>query len=204
MLKRILIGLIFLLIFSVKAFASPDIAPHNMTNNSSPSPYVTACSSYYSSYNAFYCFDGNWGMGQWWEANSKTGWISLDLGSGNYYSVSSYDVQMPSPYYLNRCPKDWTFEGSNDNSSWNVVDTVTGETGWSIGELRTYTCDVTGTGYRYYRMNISANNGNSSFVLIGELNIYGDPTSPPGPSAPVSLSGKFNMGMDNFNGGLNG
>ncbi len=72
--------------------------------------------------------------------------------------------------------KTWTFEGSNDNMSWNVVDTVASETGWSFGETRTFNCDVTTTPYRYYRMNITANNGDATYTEVNQLNIYGPPS----------------------------
>lgn len=69
-------------------------------------------------------------------------WIlGYDFGAGNeknivQYAVSSYPT---STQTNNRSCKDWTFEGSNDGSNWDVLDTVTGETGWTLGEQRVFT-----------------------------------------------------------------
>lgn len=69
-------------------------------------------------------------------------WIlGYDFGAGNekiivQYAVSSYPT---STQTNNRSPSNWTFEASNDGSTWDVLDTVAGETGWSTGETRTFT-----------------------------------------------------------------
>ena len=69
-------------------------------------------------------------------------WIlGYDFGAGNeqeiiQYAVSSYPTATST---ANRSFKDWTFEGSNNGSDWDVLDTVTGETGWTLGEQRVFT-----------------------------------------------------------------
>lgn len=35
-----------------------------------------------------------------------------------------------------RAPRDWTFEGSNDNENWMLLDSRSGETKWTSGEVR--------------------------------------------------------------------
>jgi hypothetical protein len=64
-------------------------------------------------------------------------------------------------------------QGSNDNSSWTTVDTITGETFASRGLRKEYTCDTPGTtAYRYYRLYINANNGNGSITQLAEIQLY--------------------------------
>ena len=65
-------------------------------------------------------------------------WLQYDMGVGNALSVAEYAVRARSDAN-NGTPKDWTLEGSNDLSSWTVLDTVSNETGWSNGEMRVYT-----------------------------------------------------------------
>ena len=49
-----------------------------------------------------------------------------------------------------RAPKDWTFFGSNDGETWDLLDTQTGETAWSSGgEERFYKFTNTKS-YQYY------------------------------------------------------
>lgn len=112
------------------------------------------------------------------DGNKYTEWISgqdqvaatltMDFGSGNTKQVTRLRVRgnknnKPS------CPKDWTFEGSNDNSSWDVLDTVTESTGW-VGdeEVRAFVLASTGQ-YRYYRMVITANNGNAGYTSFNDI-----------------------------------
>lgn len=149
---------------------SVERAPHNMTGAGSPSPYIAAASSNFPTFDAFRAFDGGLGTGAYWLANSlATGWVSLDFGAGNAWVITSYNVVVNTIPEPNRAPKAWTLEGSNDNSTWTVVDTVTGQTSWGSGENRAFTCGSPGsTAWRYIRINISANNGDT-FVQLGEL-----------------------------------
>jgi hypothetical protein len=63
----------------------------------------------------------------------------------------------------------WTFEGSNDGSAWTTLDTQTGQTTWT---LLTKAYDFTNsTAYLYYRLNVSANNGDATFLEISEITI---------------------------------
>jgi hypothetical protein len=67
-----------------------------------------------------------------------------------------------------RAPKDWTFEGSNDGENWFVLDTRSGETGWTAGEVRDYRV-ANKIAYEYYKFNCTANNGDPGMVSIMEL-----------------------------------
>jgi hypothetical protein len=120
-------------------------------------------------------FDGGYGANQYWSTNySVTGWLKLYIGSTGKI-LGSYALRCSSAQQVTRFPKDWTMEGSDDNSTWNVLHTITSSTAWSQGELRTFTCDVADTEYKYFRLNISANNGTGSydpFTQVGEVNLY--------------------------------
>jgi hypothetical protein len=145
-----------------------DRAPHNMTSNTAPSPYVTAGSTEY--FPAWQAFNGT--LNNYWLTNaSASGTLSIDMGSGNTYIIGTYGIQANSIPEPNRMPKDWTLEGSNNGSDWDTLDTVTGATSWGNGEKRDYTCDVATTAYRYFRLNITANNGDT-YLQVGELYLY--------------------------------
>ena len=72
----------------------------------------------------------------------------------------------------NRAAKDWTLQGSNDNSSWTTIDTVTGQTGWTNWQTRYFKVDTPGS-YRYYKLVVSANNGATDYVSIAEIQLKG-------------------------------
>lgn len=63
-----------------------------------------------------------------------------------------------------RDPKNWTLQGSNDTITWATIDSRSNETFASRGLTRNYTCTNT-TAYRYYRLNITANNGDTGTQL---------------------------------------
>jgi len=149
----------------------PDFAPHDLTANYSHPPFTASASSAISStFDGFAAFDGGIGLNQYWVGTGAgVDWLRLDLGGGSA-TLTSYQVQLTSVAGAEiAAPKNWTMEGSNDGITWDVLDTVTNETAWSLSETRTYTCDTATTAYRSFRINITANNGDPTYTVIGEL-----------------------------------
>ena len=163
--------------------ASPnggDLAPHNMTSNSLPSPYIascTNCSGGYSSSPPYYAFDGT--LANPWATGESTPYpaiLELDLGTGNSVILASYSLASTTSGgsygdWVNSEPKTWTFQGSNDNSTWTTLDTETNVTGWSGGVTKNFPFSTV-VAYRYFRINITANNGGSDNGVIGEVYLY--------------------------------
>ena len=168
---------------------SDDITP-TMTSNSAPSPYVTSANAELdASAAAWKGFDD--AASRWQTPNyTLTGWLKIDLAAANAAIVRRYTLGMNvnTSWYANRCPKDWTFQGSNNDSDWTTVDTQTGETSWSGSEVRTYTCTSNSTSYRYYRINVSAQNGDANYLWIGEVQLM---TATPPPPPPAAGGGGF-------------
>ena len=100
---------------------------------------------------------------------TNTGWVGQDFGTPTIIDLYRIHIKSPTNEPHVTDPRDWTFEGSNDQTVWDVLHTVTDFTsypGWSSFEF------ANSTSYRYYRMNISANNGDSTYVRIRELEMY--------------------------------
>jgi len=88
-------------------------------------------------------------------------WMQQELVNqvaANQYTLTSGN-DAPS-----RDPKDWILAGSNDETTWVTLDTRTGESFDGRNETKEYTFEST-TPYKYYRMSISANNGDGLFQL---------------------------------------
>src|SRR6266853_1711642 len=153
---------------------STDFAPHNMTSDSAPSPYVASGSAEFSPFETYRAFDGTVAGAPHYALCTGAGvcWFKLDTGSGNSHLLVTYDIQVNDVPEPNRAPKTWTMEGSNDNSTWDTLDTVSSETSWGSSERRSYSCDVTSTHYRYFRVNVTANNGDGTYTQIGELYLF--------------------------------
>ena len=70
-----------------------------------------------------------------------------------------------------RCPLSWTFDASNDGSTWTTLDTRTGETGWTQYAFR-YFEFPNDTAYQYYRFYCTSLNGGEKYLYLGELEFY--------------------------------
>ena len=114
-----------------------------------------------------------WGGSTW----ANTGWIGQDFGAGNEKTVVKYRM-LNGISTLTFPPKDWTFEGSADSASWTVLDTQTGVTDWEQATTSNYAekwkeyTFSNSTAYRYYRLNVSANNGHPTYLALTELEMY--------------------------------
>lgn len=110
-------------------------------------------------------FDKNTGTG--WFYNGTTGWLQYDLGHTE--SVESYAIRS-STGLVPRDPKDWQFQGSNDGVTWTTLDTQINQVFVNRLELKTYAI-ANPSLYRYYRLNVTANNGDVVFTDLGELEL---------------------------------
>jgi hypothetical protein len=114
---------------------------------------------------AMRAFDQNTGSG--WFYKGTTGWLQYDHGHTERvqrYTISSASGLVP------RDPKDWQFQGSNDGSTWTTLDTQSNQAFARRLELKTYAI-ANPSFYRYYRLNVTANNGDVDFTDLGELGL---------------------------------
>jgi len=112
-------------------------------------------------------FDINPGS-KWFNGNGgTTGWLAYDFGSGNSQTIKRYAITSANDV-PGRDPKNWQFQGSNDNSTWTTLDTQSNQSFAYRYQTNSYNLGNT-TAYRYYRLNVTANNGDSSGVQLSEL-----------------------------------
>jgi lysophospholipase L1-like esterase len=128
-----------------------------------------------------YAFDQNFST--LWQAQHQTGYLQYQFGSGASYDVTQYKITN-GPTTTGRDPKNWTFKGSNDGSTWTTLDTQTNQTFTAINTTNTYSISNSNS-YKYYQLNITANNGNP-LLEVTELQLMAG-TSIPSP-APTGLS----------------
>ena len=95
-------------------------------------------------------------------------WIKYDLGEGNdaaatYYTVAGYDT-------ADNTWDDWSFQGSNDDSDWDTLDTQSNQKNiiaW--GDVHYEFSNE--TSYRYYRWNVTGVTAGKANVYVKELQI---------------------------------
>ncbi|ABM33247.1 discoidin domain-containing protein [Paracidovorax citrulli] len=115
--------------------------------------------------NARSAFDRN-SATQWFHPGA-TGWLQYDLG--RVQAVERY-VVTSSNDKVQRDPKDWHFQGSNDGATWTTLDTRRGQAFAERYEAKTYPI-AQPAAYRYYRLDITANNGDGGFTDLSELGL---------------------------------
>jgi fibronectin type 3 domain-containing protein len=108
---------------------------------------------------------------KWYGYNSPTGWLQYNFGAGNAQVVKRYTIN--SADVPDRDPKSWNFLGSQDGVSWTTLDSQSNQSFALRMGMNTYNIGIT-TAYRYYRIDITANNGGTSGVAIGDFGLWGD------------------------------
>ncbi len=119
---------------------------------------------------------------KWYDGVTPPGWLQYYLG-GVSKAVVSYSLTSANDV-PQRDPMNWQFQGSMDGLSWTTLDTQTGQVFASRFQAIQYNISNI-TAYKYYRLNILANNGGNGYGLqLAELSFtYSTPpvvsTTPP-------------------------
>lgn len=149
-----------------------DMTP-TMTNYSAPSGVVLASSEVNAGNQAWQAFNDQVNpLSRWIAATSANEWVRYDFGSGNAKVATYYSLVGEAPgESVNRGPKTWIFQGSNDGSTWTDLDTRTNQPTWNqaASEKRVFSIANT-TAYRYYRLFVSTNQG-ADYIAVQELEI---------------------------------
>lgn len=145
------------------------VSPDFMLFNNAPSPYVITATEYQPPYAGFRAFDGDPNtFAHSLNALTTEAWVvKIDLGFAT--QVSSYVVQARSGG-VNHSFKNWTLEGSDNDSTWSICDTRVNEPNMTSIERRTYTCTTPAT-FRYWRWVVTASWG--THAEVGALELYG-------------------------------
>ncbi|OXS65601.1 hypothetical protein B1B04_24945 [Lysinibacillus sp. KCTC 33748] len=155
------------------------LMPTLTSNTSSPLGFAFASSEYSASYSP-------------WKAFSDSGYYSSSTNIisgflGFYFKsevrITKYRLRSHSgsATYLNSMPKNWVLQGSNDttngiNGTWINLDTQANQIWTTRDTDKIYSIQIKNK-YNAYRINWSANNGNSSYTTFGELDFYEDDTT---------------------------
>jgi len=70
------------------------------------------------------------------QSGVPTGWLAYEFSSP--VRLSKYSIEGLSEYGNQWSPVSWTFEGSVDGTSWDVLDTQSDHDSWSDGEIKEF------------------------------------------------------------------
>lgn len=129
-----------------------------MTSNTSPSGSASASSVYNSSYQPYLAFNPDPSLN--WVSSSRRGeWISYEFPVKKvirrYCLTNNKNTGAP--------PRNWSFEGSNDNQTWDILDTKTGIS-WDYEERKIFDI-INEKPYKIYRVYVNTNNGFDRIVI---------------------------------------
>ena len=147
-----------------------------MTTDSAPSPAVASASTEYTaSWQAWKAFDHTWpNNGNAWFSNADMPcWLMYDCGYSTGMICNTWVLHpRTGEDNLNRLPKNFLIQGSTATTNWITLSTQTNQSAYTQVTCSTYNQ----TPYRYYRLYVSANNGDS-LTSIGELEMFYLPTT---------------------------
>jgi fibronectin type 3 domain-containing protein/regulation of enolase protein 1 (concanavalin A-like superfamily) len=107
---------------------------------------------------------------KWFGYNAPTGWLQYDFGVNDAQVVKRYTIS--SADVAARDPGAWNFLASQDGTNWTTLDSQTNQSFANRMQQNTYNIGNT-TAYRYYRLDITTNNGDPG-VAVAELGLWGE------------------------------
>ena len=124
-----------------------------------------------STYKGWYAFDRN-NNANFWRGQGDTAWLKVDLGASGAQIVTKYHLKAPlfTGYAF---PKDFTLQGSNNDSAWTTLNTRTGVTDPGQDTEITPVRFANTTAYRYYKLNVT-DRTSSGDIGVGEVRILKD------------------------------
>lgn len=149
-----------------------DVTP-KMTSNTTPTPYVASASSVYGNearYYAYRAFNGT-------SVDANDAWLSAGIATPQYImldfgtptTVDTVTMLINNPNASTVAPKDFTVQGSNNGTDFTIIKAFS-ETSWTSNVLKTLQLGASVT-YRYFKVNITSNNGYSGYVGISQLRL---------------------------------
>ena len=154
-----------------------------MTANNVPSPIVVSASQ--EANPAFKAFNRLGGTDNGWATNATTGWLKVYTGGAAKWVVTSYTISVGYWTGPSAAPKNWTLQGSNDNSTWTVLDSRINQV-FVAYEMKSFSFSNS-TEYSYFKLVITENNGDTSWTVIGEIELIGSVYIPPPPAVKRPL-----------------
>ncbi|WP_063563073.1 hypothetical protein [Paenibacillus sp. O199] len=161
-------------IHSIVSYKGTTTAIPVMTSDTVPSGKAFAKSFYNASYAPWKAFNGIDDVEGYASLSGSGGIGYLGYEFPNAISLYKYVVRSNGSGYLDRMPRNWTFEGSNDGVNWNVLDTQTNQTWTTQYTDKIYLLDAPFhyMQFKMYRLNWTANNGFASYTDVNELKMF--------------------------------
>ena len=141
------------------------VTPTNMTSDTAPTPYVVSILNPASNPYPYTLFDGSTS----YRGIPMNHWIKIDLGTAADIASYSITAGVNNTTYA---WKSWTFQGSNNDSTWTTLDTQTNYV-WAAATGVPVVFSCTAGTFRYLRWTPTAHGGIGAYAQ--ELAAYETP-----------------------------
>lgn len=142
-----------------------------MTSNTSPSGVASATSINTTDYEPFKAFTGT-------VSGMLDSWASSAIPTAGSPQILKYELPVAKirnkitivnrNYTAVASPNSFTFEGSNNDSDYTILLTVSNDTNNTSSARREFVFN-NDIAYKYYRLKITARNGADAYVAVGDL-----------------------------------
>lgn len=111
--------------------------------------------------------------GHFYTTNVASSWVKFDLGVGRSLVLTAYSYRSRTGF-TGDFPTQWKLEGSNDDSTYTVIDgprtvSITAQNQWLTTTIAGQTI-----GYRYFKWTQTAvNSASTNYFVFGEAELYG-------------------------------
>jgi len=133
-----------------------------MTSDGTPSGQVIR-NSFMHGYPGYYAFESS---NNYWQTDTNPSYIGYKFTLPKI--IKRYSITI-DPSYPNYSPRDWEFQGSNDNSNWTTLDTQSNHSWDTSVNKKTFTLNNNDS-FLYYRIYIT--NKNDIYVNIAYIEMF--------------------------------
>ena len=151
-------------------FATWETDMHNINNGTATASSAVSGTTASNAFNDdFSATDTSKWVATWTSGNT---WVQYQFGNNESRVVRAYSIISSADISSNptQAPKNWQFLGSNDGSTWAVLDTRSNQQDTTNADRRIYYTSNT-TAYKYYRLNITATNGSTTNVQLADFRL---------------------------------
>lgn len=168
---------------SASSFALNSAGASDVTEGGTVTATGSACGASETSDKAFDNLMTSGSFSKWCDIEAPNGGtvpyvaIMYDFAGATAYNITSYTITSGNDA-PGRDPKDWKLQGcqgtcpvTGGTGGWVDLDTQTNQTFASRYQTNTYNF-TNGTAYQQYRLRVTANNGDTTYTQITELQLF--------------------------------
>ncbi len=136
-------------------------------------------------------FDGNAATSWQSQGGTTTARLDYQFAGDAAVRVTRYEVTSSADTPA-ADPRDWQFLGSYDGVNWVLLDTRTNVAFTARGQTLAFNF-ANNAAFKFYRLNVTANNGDPSLLQLAELRLYSPQVAPDTTGPVITTPGNISV-----------